>query len=199
MTEFQIGPGTLVTVGYAVYDAENELVPAAHDELDVVFGYGQLLPELEQALAGASPGQKRSVTLAPERAFGFRDESKILEVDRDDFPAEVSPGDHFEAEAADGSIVVLKVLDVDPERVVVDSNHVLADQCVRFELSVKAVRPATEPEIEAAQERLREPPQGPVELIAPERLLRSGSRRYDTAPEDAGPEPSKPTKAGRMA
>jgi FKBP-type peptidyl-prolyl cis-trans isomerase SlyD len=194
---FQVGPDTVVTLSYAAYDEDGERVHEGEQRLEFVFGYGQLLPPLENALNGLRPTQSRTVTLSPEQAFGRRDVTRIVEVERGEFPDEVSPGDHFEAETAEGGVVVLKVLDVDAERVVVDMNHPLAEQKVRFELRVDAVRPASEAEIEAATSRL-EQTGAPLELIPPERLLRGPTQRYEATGHEPDPA-AEPSKTGRLA
>jgi FKBP-type peptidyl-prolyl cis-trans isomerase 2 len=78
----------------------------------------------------------------------------------------------------------LQVLDVDAERVVVDLNHPLAGQSVRFDIEVLEARPATDDEIRLAEARLTEDeeseePQGTGlnGLVSPESLLRPRTRR----------------------
>lgn len=185
----QVGPGTVVTLGYRVLDAEGEVVDASDPELPpaLVFGYGELLPALERALDGKSPGDSVSVSVKSEDAFGRRDPEAVLEIARDDFPADVAPGDCFEAEAEDGEVVLMKVLDVSPELVVVDLNHPLADQTVRFELEVLAVRPAEAAELADAEERLSSAVAGGSPLVTPERLLQGGGKRYENGPRRLDP------------
>lgn len=180
-----MGPGMHVRLAYRVFDAEQELVdesdPAA--PLAVIAGYGQLLPALERALDGRAAGDTCSVTLEPREAYGRRDPGALIEVDREDFPPDVAPGDRFEAEHADGGIVVLQVIDVLDDAVVIDTNHPLAGQRVRYELDVLGVRPATAEELDGAARRLAEAPDRPAEgLIPPERLLPGGGRRYESNP-----------------
>jgi FKBP-type peptidyl-prolyl cis-trans isomerase SlyD len=152
--DFQVGPGTFVSLAYEAFDEEDELVASSGDQtVGFVVGYGQLLPRLERALEGLSPGDCRVVELAPKEAYGDWDQGAVLEVDPSEFPAETVPGDEFEAENPDGVVLLFKVLDVTPDAVLLDTNHPLAGQRVRFSLEVHAVRPATEEELEAAAAR----------------------------------------------
>ena len=186
----QVGPGTVVTLGYRVLDAEGEVVDASDPELPpaFVFGYGELLPALERALDGKSAGDSVAVAVRPEEAYGRRDPNAVLEVARDDFPADVAPGDCFEAEAEDGEVVLTKVLDVSPDAVVVALNHPVADQTGRFELEVLAVRPAEAAELTEAEERLAGELAGsPNPLLAPERWLKGGGKRYENGPRRLDP------------
>lgn len=176
--DFQVGPGTVVAVAYEVYDEEDALVDSSGEApISVVFGCGQLLAPLEDALAGLGPGATRSVVLPPGEAYGEWHREAVLSIDPSEFPAGTAPGDQFEAENVDGAVLVFKVLDVTPDAVVLDTNHPLAGQQVRFSLEVRAVRPATEEELAVAERALFDEGCAGPELVPPGRLLRRGERR----------------------
>lgn len=170
-TVYAVGPEMRVALGYRLYDAEGELVEASgeEDSFEVLFGLGQLSSELEQLLEGARVGQVRSIELSAKQAFGLRDPDRVIEVDRAELPSDVAVGDELCAETEDGEPVVLRVLELEPEFAVLDSNHPLADQDVRLELSIEDVWPATSEEIREAEALLAESA-GP--LIDPASLLR---------------------------
>src|SRR5438128_2345368 len=92
------------------------------------------LPVARAFVLGLAQGSKRTVLLKPEHAFGQRNPEAQVEVERSEFPEDVAPGDCYEAEDEDGRPVLLQVLDVSEEGVVVDSNHPLAGQTLRFEV-----------------------------------------------------------------
>ena len=153
----------------------------------MVHGFGELLPALEQSLEGMTAGQAKRVVLRPKDAYGPRHPDAVLEVDRAEFPPEVEPGDRYELENAEGGLLVLKVLDVDDSRVVLDANHPLAGQNVRFELRVLEVRPATSEESAQAEARLTDvkpgrPRPSQARCSAPERLIRGPRKRYEHDP-----------------
>ena len=164
-------------LGYQVFDEEDALVETNESELSVLIGYGVLFPELEEQLDGLTEGASRTVHLKPEHAFGLRNPEAQVEVDRGDFPDDVAAGDCYEAEDEDGRPVLLQVLDVTDEGVLVDSNHPLAGQTLRFEVEAREVRPATESELLAAEQRLLAQQSEPEQLITPQSLLRGPSRR----------------------
>jgi FKBP-type peptidyl-prolyl cis-trans isomerase SlyD len=174
---YQLGPGMWARLGYQVFDAEDALVETGESELACLIGYGVLFPALEEKLEGLAQGAARTVLLRPEQAFGVRNPEAQVEVDRGDFPADVAAGDCYEAEDEDGRPVLLQVLDVTLEGVLVDSNHPLAGQILRFEVEAREVRPATDLELEQAEQRLLTAEAEPQPLITPESLLRGPSRR----------------------
>jgi FKBP-type peptidyl-prolyl cis-trans isomerase SlyD len=189
---YQVGPGMWTVVGYRVFDADGEAVDNAVPELGFVFGYGAILPRLEAALEGARVGSHKTVVLPPEDAYGRRQPEATLEIERSEFPADVEAGDRYEAETEDGSLIVLRVLEVTPEAVVIDQNHPLAGQRVRFELTVREVRPAREDEVRRAEQRLLADqaggdgkgaaPSAPSPVIPAQSLLRGPSRSYEKGP-----------------
>jgi len=174
---YQLGPGMWARLGYQVFDAEDALVETGESELCCLIGYGVLFPALEERLEGLAQGVSRTVLLKPEQAFGLRNPEAQVEVDRADFPEDVAAGDCYEAEDEDGRPVLLQVLDVSDEGVLVDSNHPLAGQTLRFEVEAREVRPATDEELEEAERRFVTQEAEPEPLITPESLLRGPSRR----------------------
>lgn len=182
---YQVGPGMWVRLGYRAFDEDGEPVEEAANQLEYVHGLGALLPALEAGLDGQSAGATREVVLSPREAFGPRRKEGVVEFAREDFPETVAPGDRFDADTAEGGVVLLRVLEVGPDVVVVDLNHPLAGQRVRFELEVHEVRPASAEETRAAEERLtHEEPVGQAggPVIPVERLLRGRSQRYEMGP-----------------
>jgi len=176
-TGYQLSPGMWARLAYQVFDEEDAVVETGDSELCCLIGYGVLFPALEEKLDGLAQGSRRTVLLGPEQAFGLRNPEAQVEVDRADFPEDVAPGDCYEADDEDGRPVLLQVLDVSAEGVLVDSNHPLAGQTLRFEVEAREVRPATEQELEEAEQRLLSQEEQPEPLITPESLLRGPSRR----------------------
>ena len=188
---YQVGPDTRVLLSYDLFDEEGELVESSDDvePIEFVFGYAQVAPYLERAVDGLVAGQSCKVALTPEQAYGPRDESAFVELDREGFPDGVAVGDEFEAEDETGDLVPMKVLEVTEAAVLVDMNHPLAGQTVHFDLTVDSVRPATSDEIAAAAEALGEPEERPAaetSLISGDRLIRRGGRGYESPPVRSG-------------
>jgi len=165
----QIGPDTYVTLAYTLYDDEgDELDGAQEDEpLAYVHGYGQIVPGLERALEGMTKGAERSVVVPPRDGYGDYDPAGVLEIDKSDFPrpAELSVGDEYVAESDDGDAVPMTILEISDDACVVDTNHPLAGETLRFEVKVLDVRPATDLELREADRACAEPePQALISL-----------------------------------
>jgi FKBP-type peptidyl-prolyl cis-trans isomerase SlyD len=157
MSSLAIGPDTVVTLSYVLFDEHGEAVDLASeaDPLTYVHGYAQIVPGLEKALEGMCAGERREIVVEPEDAFGEHEDGGF-EVDKADFPdsGEVTPGDEFVAQGPDGEAIAMRVVEVLPEAFIVDTNHPLAGQTVRFEVCVSEVRAASDDEIADAQAEL---------------------------------------------
>jgi len=154
----QVGPDTFVTLAYTLYDEDGDVLDCSDEEapLSYLHGYGQIVPGLERALEGMVRGNERSVIVAPEDGYGEYDPEAVLEIDRTDFPAggEVSVGDQFLADSDDGETVPMTILEVKADACIVDTNHPLAGETLRFEITVIDVRPATDRELADAEQVL---------------------------------------------
>ena len=122
-------------------------------------GYGELLEAVEAALEGKQAGDRVTLDLEPEDAFGDYDEGLLRVEPRERFPAELEVGMRFEGipgERPDpGTQVIYTVTDIADGKVVLDGNHPYAGVAVRFKCAVREVCAATPAEIErgAADDR----------------------------------------------
>jgi FKBP-type peptidyl-prolyl cis-trans isomerase SlyD len=111
-------------------------------------GANNIIPGLESELDGKSIGEKISVRVPPEQAYGVRDESKQQAVPRDMFgDEEIKVGDQYHAAGPDGRHITVTVVGVAGNDVTVDANHPLAGYHLNFDVKVVDVRDATQEEI----------------------------------------------------
>ncbi len=160
----KVAPGTVVCLEYKLFDAEGVLVeaPGPDELIEFMIGCGQAPQGLERAVEGLGTGESRRVQLGPDDAFGPRDESALIRVERGELPADAVLGDEFEAESDEGEVVFLRVVEIDPEGVSLDANHPLSGQMVELELLVAGVRSATPEELaEVAQKHAGSAPTVP--------------------------------------
>jgi FKBP-type peptidyl-prolyl cis-trans isomerase SlyD len=147
----KIQKNAVVVADFQLFDGGGELVDssASGGPLTYLHGADELLPGLEQALAGHGVGDALTVELTPEEAFGERDEALVDRAPRANFPGieHIERGMQFQTEMDDGAPIVVTVIDVDDHWVTVDGNHEMAGRHLRFELEVVEVREATPEEI----------------------------------------------------
>jgi peptidylprolyl isomerase len=122
-----------------VFDTSRE-----RDPLEFEAGSGEVIPGISHAVVGMQAGESRTVTVAPEDAFGPRREEMVQEVPRSALPAEVSVGDPLRAQAGEQEVQVW-VAELGEENAVIDGNHPLAGHTLEFEVELVDVVPtATE-------------------------------------------------------
>jgi FKBP-type peptidyl-prolyl cis-trans isomerase SlyD len=154
----QVGPDTFVTLAYTLYGEDGEVIDRTDEEqpLSYLHGYGQIVPGLERGIEGMSKGDRRSIVVQAEDGYGEYDSEMVFEVDKSDFPRpdQVAVGDEFVAESDGEEAVSMTVVEVHEDSCLVDTNHPLAGEVLRFEVTVLDIRPATDGEIRKAEEAL---------------------------------------------
>jgi FKBP-type peptidyl-prolyl cis-trans isomerase SlyD len=151
----QISDPCVVSLTWLLSDAQNRPIDELKEPVDFYFGGDDLIDSVEQALEGHVAGDEVNVQLEPEQAFGDYNADLVCFEDRKLFPEPVEPGMAFEGlppghkstqMPADAVYVVTEVY---PSHVVLDANHPLAGMALRLAIRVRAVREATDEEIDA--------------------------------------------------
>ena len=157
-----IQPNSHVTLAYTLRNEAGEVLDASDLEggepIRYVHGYGMIVPGLEAALMGMKSGERKDVRVPAEEGFGPRDEELVVEIERSELPdpKKVQVGDELVAEAADGEEIVLRVIEVQPDSVLVDANHPLAGIALHYSVEIQDIRHATDDEIAQAASDLDE-------------------------------------------
>lgn len=160
----QIEPNAFVVLDYTLRDEEGDVIDASDDgradsePITYVHGYGMIVPGLEKALVGLKAGDSKDVVVSPEEGYGDRDEELIVEVDRSEMPKpdKVQVGDEIVAESPDGDEAALRVIDIDGDTIVLDGNHPLAGETLRYSVIIREVRAASDAEISEAAKAFEE-------------------------------------------
>ena len=145
----------VVSLTWQLSDGQNRPIDELLDPVEFFYGGDDLLPTVEEGLAGHEPGEALALHLEPEQAFGdYRSELVCFE-DRKLFPQQLETGMAFEG-LPEGSVtanmpadVLYLVTEIYATHVVLDGNHPLAGMSLRIALKVQDVRAASEEEIEA--------------------------------------------------
>ncbi len=146
----QIDKSRVVSFHYTLTDTQNTLTETSRDGDPVAYlhGHGNIVPGLEKAMAGRTTGDRFTATIAPEDAYGARDEEAVQRV----------PIKHLvsRGKLAAGKVVAVNttqgqrtgtVIKVGRFNVDLDLNHPLAGRTLVFDIEIVDVRDATEEEI----------------------------------------------------
>ena len=116
--------------------------------LNYLHGAGNIVPGLEEAIEGLTVGDKKDVTVPPEKGYGDVDPKLKLKVPRSNFPsdADIKPDMQFASEK-DGQKQVFTVISVEGGEINVNGNHPLAGETLHFSIEILGVREATGEEL----------------------------------------------------
>jgi FKBP-type peptidyl-prolyl cis-trans isomerase SlyD len=138
---------TVVSITFRLYDAQDALLEETPEPITYLHGgHSGIFPKVEQALNAKKVGDNVSVTLEPADAFGDYDPQLIRLESVDRLPEDVAVGGFLVAEENDEERV-WRVTSIAEGKAVLDGNHELAGQRLRFDATVVDVRPATTEEI----------------------------------------------------
>jgi FKBP-type peptidyl-prolyl cis-trans isomerase SlyD len=146
----EVKNNTVVSIQYTLTDDKADVVDSSTeaDPLSYIQGAGQLLPAVEDALEGKSPGDSLRLELSPEEGYGLRDDSLVFVVSREklDGVEETALGTRYRVKTRDGE-KVLTLTEIGDKRVTLDGNHPLAGKRLHFDISVIEVRECTAEEM----------------------------------------------------
>lgn len=147
----QIGDQKVVTLHYILTDSEGRLIDKSDDgSFAYLHGASNIIPGLEDALAGRSTGDEVTVAVAPEDGYGARNDAMLQQVPKSMFEdgSQIAVGSQFQAQGPNGEMLVVTVVEIEDEHVVVDGNHPLAGVDLHFSVTIVDVRDASTEEIE---------------------------------------------------
>jgi FKBP-type peptidyl-prolyl cis-trans isomerase SlyD len=147
----QIEPRKVVTLHYTLTDEQGAVIDQSEDGSFVyMHGANSIIPGLENALAGKKSGDELSVSVAPEDAYGERNDAMLQQVPKSMFEdqSQVEVGMQFHAQGPDGETLIVTVTEVSEDQVTVDGNHPLAGAQLNFDVKVIDVRDATDEEVD---------------------------------------------------
>ena len=106
--------------------------------IQVQVGNGQLIKGFENAIIGMKAGQTKTVTLAPEDAYGPTNPEAFSTVQRDQFPADYVfvEGSPVQGATEDGRPIFATISSFTDADVTLDLNHPLAGKELNFDIEL---------------------------------------------------------------
>lgn len=122
---------------------ENKGHLGATEKRTLVFEIGrdQVLPGIEYNIRGMAVGEKKSFTVPPEKGYGPRRSDLIKTLDRNRFPSEINleTGKYLQIQYEDGRVEKAQIAAVEDDRVILDANHPLAGETLRFDVEIVSI------------------------------------------------------------
>ncbi|MDQ7016344.1 MAG: peptidylprolyl isomerase [Gammaproteobacteria bacterium] len=110
------------------------------EPLEFVLGSGGVIPGFDDAVTGMNVGDKKTVRIEPDRAYGHRQDDMQQEVPKNLLPEEMplEVGMPLQAQSPDGQTINMSVVEIRDETIIVDANHPLAGQALTFAIELVA-------------------------------------------------------------
>lgn len=137
-----IKDGDRVSVHYTGRLESGEVFDSSEgrDPLTFTVGSGELIPGFDRGVIGKTVGDKTEVTCAPEEAYGPRDETRIMQLERERLQnIEPEVGQYLGLEDDQGNPHQASVTEVTDTHVTLDFNHFLAGKTLIFTIEVVSV------------------------------------------------------------
>ena len=108
------------------------------EPLSFQVGSGQIIPGLDSAIPGMTVGDKKTVNVACDEAYGQVNPEMTQAVPRADIPADIplETGTRLQMQTQNGQAIPVTVTAVDDSTVTLDANHPLAGQDLTFNIEL---------------------------------------------------------------
>lgn len=136
----EVKQGDVVRVHYTgklengtIFDSSKEREP-----IKFKIGDKSIIPGFEQAVLGMKEGEKKTVTIAPEKAYGPHMKELVSDVEKTNFPAHITPelGLQLELKQPEGPAIVVTITSISGDNVTLDANHPLAGKNLIFDIEL---------------------------------------------------------------
>ena len=137
--------GDSVSVNYTGKLKDGTVFDSSAGKAPLTFtvGAGQLIKGFDTAVVGMAVGEKKTVEMPPEQAYGSADPRGVMTVPKaqlGEIASKVKKGDRLGMGTPDGRRIPVRVTDVAAETVTVDANHELAGKTLIFDIEVVSIK-----------------------------------------------------------
>lgn len=111
------------------------------EPLEFQLGSGQVIKGFDDGVTGMTVGEKKTVNIPCEDAYGPANDAMKQDVPREQIPAEIplEVGLMLQMQGPDGQVLPVKVVNITDEAVTLDANHELAGQDLTFALELVSI------------------------------------------------------------
>ncbi|ASJ01956.1 peptidylprolyl isomerase [Thermococcus profundus] len=136
--------GEVFDTSYEDVARENDIFVEEREygPIGVTIGEGEIIPGIEEALLGMEVGEKKTVTVPPEKGYGMPRDELVVPIPIDQFTsAGLEPIEGMYVMTDSG---IAKIKAVEGDVVTLDFNHPLAGKTAVFEIEVVEIKKKAE-------------------------------------------------------
>ena len=132
--------GDVVRVHYSGRLLDGTLFDSSEgrEPLEFTLGAGQMIRGFDVGVHGMRVGDRKTLNIAPEDAYGPRDEEAVIEFPAENVPDDMAlePGMQLTLRNQYGQPVPVVIIEVKEDVVLMDANHMLAGQELVFDVEL---------------------------------------------------------------
>jgi len=111
---------------------------SGREPLEFTVGAGQMIKGFDAAIPGMKVGDKKTIEIPPQEAYGDRSEEAMIEFPKTNIPADMQleVGMQLSLRDQDGRPIPVVVREIKEEVIVLDANHFLAGETLIFDIEL---------------------------------------------------------------
>lgn len=111
------------------------------DPLEFKVGAGNVIKGFDDAMVDMKVGDKKTVEIPVDEAYGQRNDNMLMEYPKTDFPDDMTPEAGLQLHMSDnqGNVFPVVITEVKEEVVVLDANHPLAGKDLVFDIELVSI------------------------------------------------------------
>jgi peptidylprolyl isomerase len=108
------------------------------EPLEFTVGAGQMIKGFDDAIPGMAVGDKKTINIAPEHAYGEKNEDAIIEFAKENIPADMKleVGMQLQLRNQEGHPIPVTITEIKDDVIVLDANHMLAGKELIFDIEL---------------------------------------------------------------
>ena len=111
---------------------------SGRDPLEFEIGSGSVIKGFDEGVSGMKVGEKKTINIPVDEAYGERSEDMLIEFPKDRFPKdmEIKEGMQLMMSNGTGQNIPVIVTEVKDDAVILDANHPLAGEDLIFDIEL---------------------------------------------------------------
>lgn len=111
---------------------------AGREPLEFEVGSGMVIKGFDDGVTGMKVGEKKTINIPADDAYGQKNQEMIIEYPREQFPPhiELKVGEQLVMSSGSGQQFQVKIAEIKDDVVLLDANHPLAGEDLTFDLEL---------------------------------------------------------------
>ena len=133
-----IKQGNTVKAHYTGRLEDNQVFDSSNGKQPIEFQVGsqQVIEGFETGVIGLNKGDKTTVTIPADKAYGEIRQDLIMSVPRTQVPEDVTPGAQLQGMGQNGEPFTVVVEEVNTDFVILNGNHPLSGKTIIFDIEI---------------------------------------------------------------